>query len=81
MEDLLYQHGDARYRTIPYEVKLESEDDVVRWFGFLAEVLRSYGRELLLGDHSAFFRLAEAQRKRDAEYIRMMERSHGSSEP
>lgn len=79
VEDLLYQHGDARYRTIPYEVKLETEDDVVRWFGFIAEVLRSYGRELLLGDRSAFFRLAEAQRKRDAEYIRMMERSHGSS--
>jgi hypothetical protein len=81
VEDLLYLHGDERYRTIPYEVKLESEDDVVRWFGFIAEVLRTHGRELLLGDGSAFLRLEEAQKKRDDEYIQMMERSHGSSEP
>jgi len=79
IEDLLYLHGDERYRTIPYYIELKTEDDVETWFGFIAEILRTYGDKLLRGDNDAFLQLAAAQQKRDEEYGREMDRLHGIS--
>jgi hypothetical protein len=78
LEDLLYSNGDGRYREVPNELVLKTEEDEIRWFGFVAEMLRTYGNELLRGNDKAFGVLRGAQKKRDEEYAGEMERLHGS---
>lgn len=77
VEDLLFLHGDGRWRSVPQSIDLSTEADVESWFGFLSSVLRDYGKELLDGQPDAFARLAEAQSRRDAEYAAMMNATGG----
>ena len=78
LEDLLYMHGDERYRAVPDEPALDTEAAVARWFAFVAEVLRTFGGGVLRGEDTAYTRLAEAQKQRDKEYVQRMERLYGS---
>ncbi len=77
IEDLLYLHGDQRYRSVPQAIQLNTESEVDEWFQFIASVLRQFADELLRGEVQAFDRLAEAQAKRDAEYAATMNEKYG----
>jgi hypothetical protein len=77
LEDLLFLHGDSRYRTVPISLDLKTEKDIESWFSFVSEVLRKYGQDLLTDQAEAWSRLAEAQSKRDAEYVAMMNAKYG----
>ena len=77
LEDLLFLHGDSRYRTVPTSLDLKTERDVESWFGFVSSVLRRYGQDLLTDQDEAWSRLAEAQSKRDAEYVAQMNAKYG----
>jgi len=77
LEDLLFLHGDDRYRTVPSSLDLKTELDVESWFSFVSGVLRKYGQDLLTDQAEAWSRLAAAQSKRDAEYIAMMNAKYG----
>jgi hypothetical protein len=72
LEDLLFLHSDSRYRTVPTALDLKTEEDVEAWFSFVSGVLREYGQDLLTDQPEAWSRLAEAQSKRDAEYVSKM---------
>lgn len=77
LEDLLFQHGDDRYRTVPTSLDLKTKEDVESWFSFVSGVLRKYGQDLLTDQAEAWSRLAEAQSKRDGEYVALMNAKYG----
>jgi RHS repeat-associated protein len=61
IDDLLFMFGDARYRTLPQVIALDTPKDVTDWFGFVADVFKRYGREVLSNDPAIFQRLEKAQ--------------------
>ena len=77
VDDLLYLHGDSRYRSVPQTIHLKSESDVDQWFQFISGVLLQYGDELFRDSAGAFDRLAKAQSQRDTEYVAMMNAKSG----
>jgi hypothetical protein len=77
INDLLYMNGDARYRNLPEELHLDTEEEVENWFTFLADVFKRYGHPVLSNEPSIFSRLTQAQAERDAEYVREMNRNFG----
>jgi hypothetical protein len=77
LEDLLFLHGDSRYRTVPASLDLKTEEDVEAWFSVVSSILREHGQALLADQEEAWNRLAEAQSKRDAEYVAMMNAKYG----
>jgi hypothetical protein len=78
IHDLLYLNHDERYRTLPERLMLNSEAEIEKWFGFLAEVFRQYGSPVLENRPGAFDALTAAQAERDAAYAREMELKYGS---
>ena len=74
IDDLLFMHGDERYRTLPRDLALKTEKDVDEWFTFLAEVFKQYGRDVLTNQPGIFERLAKAQLQRDLGYTEEMDR-------
>ena len=68
IDDLLFLYRDSRYRTLPQSLKLDTTEDIERWFRFVAEVFRQYGHDLLSDQPGIFDRLEGAQAERDAEY-------------
>jgi len=79
IDDLLYMYGDRRYRTLPQELHLQTEEDVKGWFEFLAGVWRQYGHDVLANQPGIFDGLAQAQVQRDKEYTREMDCLHGTA--
>jgi len=77
INDLLFMNGDTRYRNLPEELRLDTEEEVENWFAFLADVFKQYGHPVLSNDPGIFARLTEAQAERDAEYAREMNRKFG----
>jgi hypothetical protein len=77
LEDLLFLHGDSRYKTVPAALDLRTREDVEEWFSFVSDVLRKYGQDLLTGQAEPWSRLADAQSKRDAEYVTLMNTKYG----
>lgn len=77
VEDLLYLHGDQRYKSVPQAIHLNSEAVVDEWFQFISAALRRYGDDLLRDIPGAFDRLAHAQSQRDAEYVTRMNDKYG----
>lgn len=76
VDDLLFLHGDQRYRSVPQAIRLNTEPDVDDWFQFISKVLLRYGDELLRDRPGVFDRLARAQTQRDAEYVAEMNAKH-----
>lgn len=79
IDDLLYLYGDQRYRTLPRDLHLDSENEVKNWIEFLAGVWRKYGHDVLANHPGTFDRLAQAQKRRDEEYTREMDRVQGNT--
>lgn len=77
IEDLLFMHGDQRYRTLPEDLGLDTEDEVQGWFTFLADIFKQYGHDVLTGSPGIFEELAEAQERRGQEHSQEMERLYG----
>jgi hypothetical protein len=77
IDDLLFMHGDERYRNLPQDLALNSESDVQNWFKFLAGVFKQYGHDVLSNRPGIFERLAKAQTQRDQEYTQEMDRLYG----
>jgi hypothetical protein len=77
IEDLLFMYGDQRYRTLPEDLGLDTEDDVERWFTFLASIFKQYGHDVLSNQPGIFDKLAKAQAERDREYTQEMDRLYG----
>lgn len=78
IDDLLFLHGDARYRTLPQELTLNTESDVETWFKFLADVFRQYGHDVLSNRPGIFEKMEKAQAQRDQEYRQEMDRRYGA---
>lgn len=78
VEDLLYLYRDQRYRALPQELHLDSEEDVKNWFEFLAGVWKQYGHDFLTNRPGIFDRLAKAQAQRAEEYTQEMDRLYGT---
>lgn len=78
IHDLLYMTGDDRYKTLPEQLDLNTEETTAEWFSFLATCFREYGRPILANDQTALTQIAVAQAKRDGEYAREMELKYGS---
>src|SRR5436305_7425436 len=68
IDDILFMHGDERYRTLAQEFTLNTESDVEKWFKFLADVFKRYGHDVLSNRSGIFEELAKAQAQRDQEY-------------
>jgi hypothetical protein len=81
IDDLLFMNGDTRYRNLPQELRLDTEEEVENWFAFLADVFKQYGHPVLSDEPGIFTRLAQAQAERDAEYVRDMNRKFGGWPP
>jgi hypothetical protein len=77
LEDLLFLYGDPRYRSVPEDLAFTITKDLEVWFGFIADVLRQYGDEILRNLPGAFVRLADAQSRRDAEHVMAMDVDSG----
>jgi len=77
IDDLLFMHGDDRYRTLPQELALDTEGDVEKWFKFLAGVFKQYGHEVLTNRPGIFDQLTKAQAQRDQEYTQEADRLYG----
>ncbi|HEY1528418.1 MAG TPA: hypothetical protein VGH51_19505 [Candidatus Angelobacter sp.] len=77
IDDLLFMHGDERYRTLPEDLALNTERDVENWFKVLADIVKQYGRDVLSNQPGIFEKLAKAQAQRDREYTEEMNRLHG----
>jgi hypothetical protein len=75
---LLYLHRDPRYQSVPESIHLNIEADVEGWFRFISDVLRKYRDEVLRDKSGAFARLAEAQSKRDTEFVAKMNATHSA---
>jgi len=78
IDDLLFMFGDRRYRELPQSLVLNTESDVERWFRFIADVFKQYGREVLSNQPGIFDRLAQAQALRDAEFVAAMNEKYGN---
>ena len=70
VDDLLFMNGDERYKSLPENLDLKTEEDVNTWFSFLAQIFRQYGEPVLRDKPGVFARLSDAQSDRDAELIR-----------
>ena len=81
IDDLLFMFGNARYRTIPQVITLHTPKDVTDWFGFVADVLKRYGRDVFSNEPAIFERLEKAQDDRDAEYTAEMNQKYGQTDP
>lgn len=81
IKDLLFMHDDQRYRTLPDELMLETENAVENWFKFLASIFKQYGRDVLTNQTGIFQRLTGARAEWDREYIQEMNRLYGTSGP
>jgi hypothetical protein len=79
--DLLFMFGDARYRSIPQMIEMNTRKDVADWFGFIADVFRRDGQGILSNEAGVFERLRKAQDDRDAEYTSEMDRKYGGQRP
>jgi hypothetical protein len=79
--DLMFLYADQRYRTLPDELRLETEADVERWFEFVAEILETYGDDLFRNRAGFFERLLTAQKQRDLEHTQEMDRLYGHRSP
>jgi hypothetical protein len=77
IEDLLFMYGDGRYRTLPEDLGLDTENDVQRWFTFLAGIFKQYGHDVLTNRPGVFEELAKAQGQRGHEYTQEMDRLYG----
>jgi hypothetical protein len=77
IDDLLFLYGDQKYRTIPQRLELNTESEVERWFRFIADVFRQYGRDVLTNRRGIFEELAKAQAQRDQEYTQEMDHRYG----
>lgn len=75
IQDLLYLYGDQRYRTLPKKLEMNTEGQIEDWFTFIAGVFKQYGSEVLRSEPGIFDRLAQAQTKRDAEFVAAINRS------
>jgi hypothetical protein len=78
IQDLLFLHGDQRYRTIPEKLTMNTESEVEDWFRFVSGVFREYGRDVLSNQPGIFDRLTQAQTQRDAEFVAFMNEKYGS---
>ncbi len=70
-------YGDRRYRTLPEDLGLDTEEDVERWFTFLSGIFRQYGHDVLTNRPGIFEELAKAQEQRGREYTQEMDRLYG----
>jgi len=77
IEDLLYLNHDEKYRSLPERLEMNSEAEIEKWFGFLAEVFKRYGSPVLENRPGVFDALDAAQAERDAAYGREMELKYG----
>lgn len=77
IHDLLYLYADQRYRTLPDELSLNSESEIDRWFVFLADMFKEYGRDVLSNKVGIFDELEAAQARRGLEYSQEMDRRYG----
>ena len=77
IDDLLYLHDDKRYKSLPEELALDSQNTVAQWVAFLASVFRQYGHDVLTDRRGIFDELAAAQEARDREYVEQMDRQCG----
>lgn len=80
IHDLLYLNGDERYKSLPEQLDLNTEASTAKWFAFLAECFRNYGRPILRNEDGALQKIAGAQAKRDREYAREMELRYGRTD-
>jgi hypothetical protein len=78
IDDLLFLCGDSKYRSLPQSLNLDTEDEVEKWFRFVADVFKRCGREVLSNQPGIFDRLAHAQSKRDAEFVAAMNEKYGN---
>lgn len=78
VDDLLFMHGDERYRSLPRNLQLNTEDEVDAWFCFLGEIFRQYGEPIIKDEPGVFLQLAAAQLTKDAEIIRKSEQASKS---
>jgi hypothetical protein len=76
IDDLLYMHGDQRYRTLQEKLAMSTETDIREWFRFVADAFKQYGRDVLSNQPGVFERLRQAQGQRDAEYAAAMNALH-----
>jgi len=76
IDDLLFLYGDERYKSLPEELVLDSQNAIEQWVGFLADAFRRYGHELLSGRGGICNELTVAQEAKDREYIRENERRY-----
>jgi hypothetical protein len=67
IEDLLHAHGDLRYREIPYQLDLQTQEGTRKWFSYLAELIKQYGHDFLTNRPGIWEKLKHAQSARDAE--------------
>jgi hypothetical protein len=77
IDDLLFMYHDQQFHNLPNELNLKTDIDVKRWFAFLASVFKHYGRDVLTNRPGIFDELTTAQRQRDFEYSREMNRRFG----
>ena len=77
IDDLLFLYRDDRYRSLPEDLALDTENAVKKWFGTLATIFRKYCNELLTNTPAVFEHLARAQAERDAAYSQEMFRLYG----
>jgi hypothetical protein len=74
IDDLLFLHGDERYRFLPEKLVLDTPNAVEQWFGFLAGIVRDYGQDVWRNRRGIFDELAAAQAAKDREYAQENER-------
>jgi hypothetical protein len=77
IRDLLFFYKDPRYLTVIEDLDLESEEKLQAWFGFLSDVFREYGSDVLSNQVGIFEKLNKAQAERDAEIAAMNEATYG----
>jgi hypothetical protein len=77
IDDLLYMHGDERYKSLSNEVMLDEPNATEEWFTSLAGMCRQYGHDVFVDRPGIFEKLAMAQKARDAEYSEEAERRYG----
>jgi len=80
IQDLLFLHGDQRYRTLPEKLTMSTESEVEDWFRFVAGIFRQYGSEALSNQPGIFDSLAQAQTQRDAEFVAFMNEKYGTQQ-
>jgi hypothetical protein len=78
IQDLLFLHGDQRYRTMPEKLTMNTEGEVEDWFRFVASIFREYGGEVLNNQPGIFECLTQAQTQRDAEFVAFMNEKYGN---